>query len=81
MAENLIQLADEEGFHQGWSDGLAGAHKMPCPDIGFSLLEPGFVKRFNTAYYDAYETAREEQRRRAALEVRRSHEQSEQRER
>lgn len=81
MAENLIELAEEEGFKQGWSDGLAGAGKMPCPDIGFSLLEPGYMKHFNASYHDAYETAREEQRRRAALEVRRSHEQSEQRDR
>ncbi|SNZ20095.1 hypothetical protein [Cohaesibacter gelatinilyticus] len=81
MPENLIEMAEEEGFKQGWSDCLAGAAKMPFPDIGFSLLEPGYVKHFNAAYYDAYETAREEQRRRAALEARRSHEQSEQRER
>ena len=67
MAKDLFDIAEKEGFEQGWRDGLSGFLRAPRPDIGFDLLQPGYAKHFHAAYHDAYDAGVDERRRREAL--------------
>lgn len=81
MARDIFDLAEKEGFEQGWQDGISGFPRAPHPDIGFDLLQPGYAKHFHTAYNDAYEAGFEERKRREALRQAKSREIEQERER
>lgn len=73
MYDNIKEMAQKEGFEQGWRDGHNASPKFPRPDIGYELLQPGYTKAFHQAYMDAYETAKDEKRRFDMLQHQRSH--------
>ncbi len=67
MTNEFLQMAEQEGFEQGWSDALRGMPEFPRPDVGYELLQPGYGLRFLEAYERAYEAGLEEKQRRDAL--------------
>ena len=58
---------DQDGFEQGWSDGLNGKPSAPQPTITFGMFDVVYLKGFKTAYLDGHATARKEMQLRRAL--------------
>ena len=60
---------DQDGFEQGWSDGMNGKPAVPQPGISFGMFDVTYLKGFKTAYLDGHATAcREMQRRKTLLQ-------------
>lgn len=68
MVDEILQMAEQEGFEQGWDDALRGMPQMPRPDIGYELIQPGYTKTFRQSYLDAFEAGHSERRRRKELQ-------------
>lgn len=64
MEENK---GDQDGFEQGWSDGMNGTPAVPQPTIAFGMFDVAYLKEFKAAYLDGYTTACKEMQRRTAL--------------
>jgi len=58
---------DQDGFEQGWSDGMNGKPVMPQPTITFGMFDVAYLKGYKAAYLDGHVTARKEMQRRRAL--------------
>lgn len=58
---------DQDGFEQGWSDGMNRKPALPQPKIAFGMFDVAYLKGFKAAYLDGHTTACKEMQRRTAL--------------
>lgn len=70
-----LEEAEQEGFAQGWFDGLHGQPSIPRLALSPGLFDLAYMKRFKSAYLDGHATATKEmQRRKILLQSRSLHE-------
>lgn len=58
---------NQDGFEQGWFDGMNGKSAIPQPAITFGMFDAAYLKGFKAAYLDGHATACKEMQRRRAL--------------
>ena len=67
MNDEIKEIAEKEGFEQGYFDGRHNFPKLPRPDINYEVLAPSYIKMFHEAYFEAYDVGKAEFDRLAVL--------------
>lgn len=76
MTSSFLEEAEQEGFAQGWFDGLQNQPAIPKPAISPGMFDLEYLKRFKISYLDGHATALREQERREILLQKKTQDQS-----